>query len=129
MPHTAFIAIGSNLGNPAEQCHRALCKIENTEGIGLIRCSSFYPTDPLVPEGVDRSTVPSYVNAVCEIETTLSPELLLERILAVERELGRERREKWESRLIDLDLLFYDDRVFHTMSLRLPHPEIQNRRF
>ncbi|MBI4411436.1 MAG: 2-amino-4-hydroxy-6-hydroxymethyldihydropteridine diphosphokinase [Deltaproteobacteria bacterium] len=129
MPHTAFIAIGSNLGNPAEQCHRALCKLENTEGIGLIRCSSFYPTDPLVPEGVDRSTVPSYVNAVCEIETTLSPELLLGRILSIEREMGRERREKWASRVIDLDLLFYDDQVFYTNTLRVPHPEIANRRF
>ncbi|MBI2340720.1 MAG: 2-amino-4-hydroxy-6-hydroxymethyldihydropteridine diphosphokinase [Deltaproteobacteria bacterium] len=129
MPHIAFIAIGSNLGNPAEQCHRALCKLENTEGITLACCSSFYPTDPLVPDGVDHSTVPAYVNAVCEISTTLTPELLLARLLVIEKEMGRERREKWESRIIDLDLLFYDDLVFHTNTLRVPHPEIQNRRF
>src|SRR3989338_4974514 len=127
--HAAFVALGSNLSNPVEQCHRALCKIENSDGIDLVQCSLFYQTEPLVPERNDPARVPSYVNAVCEVRTKLSPDELLARLLSIERELGRERREKWESRIIDLDLLFYDDLVFHTMSLRLPHPEIQNRRF
>lgn len=127
--HTAFIALGSNLDNPLNQCNQALEKIKNIPQTELLHSSSFYKTAPLVPEGKEALDIPSYVNAVCEIKTGLTAEKLLGELLKIEKEMGRERCKKWESRLIDLDLLFFDSQVHTTEALVLPHPEIQNRSF
>lgn len=127
--HTAFIGLGANLGHPLEQCRRALEKIGKISQTELIRSSSVYQTEPLVSEGQDPLTVPWYMNAVCEVLTGLTPKKLLTELLDIEKEMGRERRKKWESRLIDLDLLFFDSLVFETKTLKIPHPEIQNRSF
>jgi uncharacterized repeat protein (TIGR04138 family) len=72
---------------------------------------------------------PAFLNGAAEVETTLSPRQLLNRLLEIERSLGRERRQKWEPRPIDLDLILYEDQVIDTPELQLPHPLMQERRF
>ena len=72
---------------------------------------------------------PPFLNAAAEIETTLSPIELLHRLLEIEKSLGRVRREKWEPRLIDLDLLLYGDQIIDTPELKIPHPLMHQRKF
>lgn len=127
--HVAFIGLGANLGNPLSQCRLALEKINQIPETQITRCSSFYKSDPLVPKGVKAGSVPEYINAVCEVLTELTTKKLLNELLKIEKEMGRTRREKWESRLIDLDLLSCDTLVQKTEFLTLPHPEIHKRRF
>lgn len=127
--HLAFIALGSNLEDPQLQCQRALDQIKNLPQTELLVCSSFYQTKPLVPKGADKEGIPFYVNAVCKIATELSPQELLAQLRKIEEKMGRKRKKKWESRLIDLDLLFYDSLVMKTKNLIIPHPEIEKRSF
>jgi len=125
MPHiTAYIGIGSNLGIPEENCTKAIEKISSTKDIKIISKSSFYQTEPIgeVQQGW-------FVNSAIKIETDLSPENLLSVLLNLELAMGRTRKEKWGPRLIDLDLLLYDNLVLEKKGLTLPHPEIQNRNF
>ena len=72
---------------------------------------------------------PNFLNQVVEISTALEPEDLLQKALKLENSMGRERGEKWGSRIIDIDLLFYGNRVIDTETLKLPHPGIESRRF
>jgi 2-amino-4-hydroxy-6-hydroxymethyldihydropteridine diphosphokinase len=72
---------------------------------------------------------PPFLNAVAEIKTTCTARGLLERLLEVERQLGRIRRHRWEPRLIDLDLLLYDDQIISEPDLIIPHPRMHERRF
>ncbi len=129
MHSTAFIALGANLGNPLEQCQKALQEIKKIPHTQYIACSSFYKTEPLVPKGDNPQIVAWYINAVCQIQTELKPLDLLKSLRSIEEKMGRHRLKKWESRLIDLDLLAYDNEVMQTKDLILPHPEIQNRSF
>lgn len=78
---------------------------------------------------MQNQPVPSYINAVCQLKTDLSAKDLLECLLTIEKKMGRVRREKWASRVIDLDLLFYGNRVMTSATLTLPHPQMQNRNF
>ena len=121
---TAYIGIGSNLGNPEENCTKAIEKISSIKDIKIISKSSFYQTEPI--GGVQQDW---FVNSAIEIETDLSPENLLSVLLSLELAMGRTRKEKWGPRLIDLDLLFYGNLVLDNKDLTLPHPEIQNRKF
>lgn len=129
MSSTVFIGIGANLGNPLKQCALAIHKISEIPKTKLVVTSSFYKSEPLVSRHSMKKKSPWYINAVCRCATTLSPEKLMENLAGIEKEMGRKRRDKWEPRIIDLDLLFYDDRVMKTGHLEIPHPEIQNRRF
>jgi len=88
------------------------------------RVSSVIETEP-----VGRTDQPRFLNAVAELETTLPPAELLERLLGVERDLGRVRSERWGPRTIDLDLLLYGDLELRTRLLTIPHPELHRRRF
>jgi 2-amino-4-hydroxy-6-hydroxymethyldihydropteridine diphosphokinase len=72
---------------------------------------------------------PWFVNAVASIRTTLSPEDLLDALLLVEKEMGRVRKQRWGPRLVDLDLLLYNNKIVNTLSLVLPHPEMASRGF
>lgn len=128
-PHTAFIALGANLGKPLKQCQQAVEKIQQISQSELMGVSSFYRSEPLVSPHEDASIVPQYINAVCKIKTRLSAQTLLDQLLSIEKQMGRTLRKKWESRVIDLDLLFFDALVCETPTLTLPHPEIQNRNF
>ena len=89
----------------------------------VVARSSIYETAPIGPDQ------PDYLNAVLVVDTLLGPRPLLAMCLEIERELGRERRERWGPRVIDLDILLYADAVLDTPGLTVPHPRMHERRF
>lgn len=121
--HTAFVALGSNLGDREANLHRALELLEQY-GVDIIKVSSFIETEPY---GVTDQ--PRFLNGVCQLRTDLKPLALLRLLLAVEKEMGRVRLRHWGERNIDLDLLLYEDVRMDTEELRLPHPDMTNRDF
>ena len=124
MPHTAFIAIGSNMESPAANCRRAMDRLGDSPGMTLLARSSLYRSEPFGKTDQDW-----FVNAVVRIDTSLSPEELLKTCLSIEQEMGRSRSEKWGPRIIDLDILFYDDLILKLEGLEIPHPGIPERSF
>ena len=124
MPPAALIAIGSNLGTPKKNCIEAIDIISSSPGIKTISKSSFYQTAP-----VGNTEQNWFINSVIKISTQLSPDILLSVLLKIESQMGRIRKEKWGPRIIDLDLLFYDNLIIKQKDLTLPHPEIQKRNF
>lgn len=124
MTHQAFIALGSNLQHPQTQIERALQSIASSANIQLIKASSRYKTTPV---GYDNQ--PDFINAVAEIETKLSPLDLLHTLLDIENQHGRERPFPNAPRVLDLDLLLYDDIAICSPELTLPHPRMHTRGF
>ena len=124
MPHTAYIAIGSNMESPAENCRRAMERLDAHPALSVSARSSLYRSEPFGKTDQDW-----FVNAVVRIDTSLSPEELLQTCLSIEREMGRTRSEKWGPRIIDLDILFYDDLIIKREGLEIPHPGIPERSF
>ena len=124
-PVTAYVALGSNLGDRRANIDAALRAIAETEGIDLIQTSSLLEN----PAVGGPSDSPAFLNAAAEIETTLSPRELLQAFLKIEASLGRVRREKWEPRLIDLDLVLYGEQIIDEPDLKVPHPLMHERRF
>jgi 2-amino-4-hydroxy-6-hydroxymethyldihydropteridine diphosphokinase len=122
--HQAFIAIGSNLQNPQAQVERALQTIANKANIKLIKASSLYKTAPV---GYDNQ--PDFINAVAQIQTDLSPIALLHTLLAIEMQHGRERPFPNAPRVLDLDVLLYENIEINTPELTLPHPRMHARGF
>ena len=122
--HQAFIALGSNLQDPQKQIQFALQTIANLPDIEIIKASSLYQTTPV---GYDNQ--PDFINAVAEISTKLSPLALMRTLLKIEASQGRERPFPNAPRVIDLDLLLYDDVVMETEELTLPHPRMSGRGF
>jgi 2-amino-4-hydroxy-6-hydroxymethyldihydropteridine diphosphokinase len=120
----AYIGIGSNLGDKRRNCCRAIRAVAALEKVCLKRCSPFYATEPVGEKDQDW-----FVNAVMAVETSLGSRELLRALLAIEGELGRERKRRWGPRVIDLDLLFYGAEVREEASLQLPHPRLHERRF
>ena len=120
---TAYIALGSNLGDKEKNLRRALL-LFTQQGVEVVKVSSFITTEPY---GVTDQ--PQFLNAVCEVRTNLKPLALLDVLLATELAMGRVRLRHWGERNIDLDLLLYGNVVMNTKRLRLPHPDIQNRDF
>jgi 2-amino-4-hydroxy-6-hydroxymethyldihydropteridine diphosphokinase len=117
-------AEGANLGDPPRQIERALTALAEIPGIQLLARSALYRSPPLGP-----TPQPVFCNAVCALASTLTPEALLQRLLALEREAGRERRERWGPRLLDLDLLHVEGVSLQQPGLTLPHPELARRGF
>jgi 2-amino-4-hydroxy-6-hydroxymethyldihydropteridine diphosphokinase len=124
----AVIALGSNLGDRRETLELAISLIRNFPESTFLTVSSFHETVALTESGEDRSK-PSYLNAVCLIETTLSAQELLELCSEVEANLGRVRAERWQDRTIDLDIVAFGDQVIDTESLSVPHPRAHERLF
>ncbi|MER3445472.1 MAG: 2-amino-4-hydroxy-6-hydroxymethyldihydropteridine diphosphokinase [Candidatus Dadabacteria bacterium] len=118
----AFISIGSNLGKRIENCIRAVEAISDFARITAL--SSIYETEP-----VDKEDQPDFINCVLEIETSLSPFDLLTFLQSIETAIGREQIEKQGPRVIDLDIVFYNDLVVETDDLIIPHPRAHLRRF
>jgi 2-amino-4-hydroxy-6-hydroxymethyldihydropteridine diphosphokinase len=119
-----FIGLGSNLGDRMYYLHQALVEIANSRQIIIKKYSSVYETEP-----VGKKEQPQFLNMVAELESTLLPQDLLQRLKEIENTLGRTHSEHWGPREIDLDILYYGNEVFNGEKLRLPHPEIVNRRF
>lgn len=119
----AYIALGSNLGDKEANLRQAL-KMLLVKGLQIRSVSSFFKTEPY---GVTDQ--PEFINAVACVKTDLAPEKLLKLLLDTELEMGRVRLRHWGERNIDLDLLLYDDLIYYSEKLVLPHPDMQNRLF
>jgi 2-amino-4-hydroxy-6-hydroxymethyldihydropteridine diphosphokinase len=121
----AYVGIGSNLGDREENVRRALDLLEADPHIEVVAVSALRETDP-----VGLLEQPDFVNAAARVRTDLSPRELLDRLLEVERELGRVRTsERYGPRTIDLDLLLYGQEIVEEPGLRVPHPRLAERRF
>lgn len=119
----AYIALGSNLGDKEANLRQAL-KMLLVKGLQIRSVSSFFKTEPY---GVTDQ--PEFINAVACVKTDLAPEKFLKLLLDTELEMGRVRLRHWGERNIDLDLLLYDDLIYYSEKLVLPHPDMQNRLF
>lgn len=125
METTAFIGLGSNLGEREETLERALGYLRNIEGIKVKRVSSFIETAPVdAPPGSQP-----FINAVAQLAITLSARELLSALMAVEQKLGRERNVRNAPRTLDLDLLLFGDQVIDEPDLQIPHPRMHERFF
>jgi 2-amino-4-hydroxy-6-hydroxymethyldihydropteridine diphosphokinase len=125
MPHRVFIGIGSNLGERRENCREARRRIAELPATRVVKESSLYESEP---HG-DAKTW--FANSVIEVETDTGAPELLKKLLAIEEEMGRKRAKgkRWGSRIIDLDILFYDMEMINKKNLKVPHPRLQERRF
>jgi 2-amino-4-hydroxy-6-hydroxymethyldihydropteridine diphosphokinase len=119
-----FLGIGTNLGNKESNLEQAVARIE--EYIGpVINSSSIYETEPWGFEAKDE-----FLNIVVKVETDQTPSGTLEKILMIESLMGRVRGQKrYSSRLIDIDILLYEDMIVEEESLKIPHPLLQQRKF
>jgi 2-amino-4-hydroxy-6-hydroxymethyldihydropteridine diphosphokinase len=119
-----FIGLGSNLGDKRGHIANALAALGRAPGIEVRRVAGIYRTAPMGPVNQDW-----YLNTVAEIATMLTPPELLARCQGIEESLGRVRRERWDPRTIDLDLLWLDDCTMSAEGLTLPHPGAHLRSF
>jgi 2-amino-4-hydroxy-6-hydroxymethyldihydropteridine diphosphokinase len=124
LPGIAYIAIGSNLGAREEYLANARALLRGLPGSRLLAESVIEETPPLGPPGQGN-----YLNQMVALETSLAPEALLDQLLRIERQLGRERGEKWGPRTIDLDIVHFGNHVINSGRLILPHPQLPNRDF
>ncbi len=123
--HVAYVSVGSNLGDKLENCRRAIAELEAIAEIQITGRSRFYQTEP-----VDFTAQDWFVNAAVRMETALPPVELLDRLLNIQREAGRPPDgPRFGPRVLDLDLLMYDDWVSEDSRLSLPHPRMHQRRF
>jgi 2-amino-4-hydroxy-6-hydroxymethyldihydropteridine diphosphokinase len=121
----AYVGLGSNLGDRRALLEEALRLLDADPAVSVTAVSALRETDP-----VGVTDQPRFLNGVAALETTLGPRDLLERLLAVERELGRDRSVgRWGPRTVDLDLLLHGDAVVDEPGLTLPHPRLAERRF
>jgi|TARA_B110000438_G_scaffold297039_1_gene342749 2-amino-4-hydroxy-6-hydroxymethyldihydropteridine diphosphokinase len=124
MSERVYIAMGSNIGDRFAHLAFAFRELSKIALNYAVEFSSIYETEAIGP-GVQKN----YYNAVVSLETSWAPERLLEHCLEIEMQRGRERRERWGPRTLDLDLLFHGDRTHASSTLTLPHPRIQERAF
>ena len=131
----AYIGIGANLKDPLAQCRKAIERLSVVSGIKMERVSSFYRTEPVIPESADREARQElenqdwFVNAAAEIRTVLSPRDLLKALQHIENSIGRVRTIRGGPRIIDLDLLLYGQEIREEEGLTVPHPEMHRRLF
>ena len=124
----AYLGLGANLGDRLHAMRAAIHALGAHSAINLDLASdvaSLYESDPI---GGPPGQGP-YLNSVVRVSTTLTPHELLDTVLSIEASLGRVRRQAWEARVIDIDLLLYDDLIVSDDGLSLPHPRLHERRF
>ena len=122
MKSKVFIALGSNIGNLEENLNTALEKLAQFAEVKKV--SSFYITKP---QGFLQQA--DFLNGVCLLETNLAPQDLLKKLKEIEVKMGRKKTFKDGPRLIDLDIIYYDDIVLNTQTLTIPHPRAHQRLF
>ncbi|MCO7521213.1 MULTISPECIES: 2-amino-4-hydroxy-6-hydroxymethyldihydropteridine diphosphokinase [unclassified Pseudomonas] len=123
MTTRAFIGLGSNLDEPAEQLRNALQALDLIADTRLAAASALYTSDSLLPGQ------PRYTNAVAAIDTALTPLALLDALQGIENDQGRVRQERWGPRTLDLDMLLFGDQVIDVPRLKVPHYHMQARPF
>jgi len=120
-----YLGLGSNLSDPEQQIRKAIEQIANITEINISAVSSLYFSRPMGPQ--DQ---PDYMNAAIEIKTTLKPIALLDKLQAIENNAGRIRKEnRWGARILDIDMLLYNDESIDTERLTVPHYGLQEREF
>jgi 2-amino-4-hydroxy-6-hydroxymethyldihydropteridine diphosphokinase len=119
----AYLLTGGNMGNRAGYLHDASVNISVFCG-KILSESSLYET-----AAWGKTNQPNFFNQVLFIETALNADELMKEILLIEEKMGRIRNEKYGARIIDIDILFFNDEIINKPELTIPHPEIQNRRF
>jgi 2-amino-4-hydroxy-6-hydroxymethyldihydropteridine diphosphokinase len=124
MGHIAYIGIGSNLGDKVYQCETAISDILRADQNELLAKSSLFKTKPIGYTSQDW-----FVNSVIKIETDLKPLDLLRLLKDIESRLGREKTFRWGPRVIDLDILLFDEEEIEMEGLQIPHPRLQERQF
>jgi 2-amino-4-hydroxy-6-hydroxymethyldihydropteridine diphosphokinase len=120
----SYLGIGSNLGDPVQNCREALREISSLKNTRVLRRSSLYRTQP-----VGNASQEWFVNGVLEVRTAFTASHLLKALQWVEQALGRVRTEKWGPRTIDIDILLFGQEIVETGDLVIPHPEMHKRRF
>lgn len=118
------IGLGSNLGDRSSHIDRAIRAFDALDGVVVSKVAPLYETEPW-----GKTDQPRFLNTCIKAQTTLPPEEVLTACLDIEKEMGRERIEKWGPRLIDLDVLLYDDQSIDMPGLTVPHPHITERAF
>jgi 2-amino-4-hydroxy-6-hydroxymethyldihydropteridine diphosphokinase len=121
--NSVFLLLGSNLGNREQYLQQAIALID-TNIAPVTKTSSIYET-----QSWGKTDAPDYLNQVITLQTEIQAAQLLRKILDIELMLGRKRVEKWGSRTIDIDILFYGDEIINGENLQVPHPELHKRRF
>lgn len=122
MHHLVYLSLGSNIGDREAHLREAIRRLAST---GKLRsASSIYETEP-----VEFTDQPQFLNCAVALETSSTPEQLIQELLEIERAMGRQRIQKKGPRTIDLDILLFGDEVVDTPGLTIPHPAMQHRRF
>lgn len=127
--NSAYIALGSNLSNPIKQVHAAFFALQGINKTTVLAQSSLYRTAPVGYGANQLEQIPDFINAVAKVSTELTSLELLDAILSIENSFGRERPFANAPRILDLDLLLYDDEVMQSEKLSLPHPRMFERGF
>ncbi|ATL48126.1 2-amino-4-hydroxy-6-hydroxymethyldihydropteridine diphosphokinase [Chitinophaga caeni] len=118
-----ILLLGGNLGDRIANLQKAVELIQEKVG-QVLSCSKFYETAPW-----GNPDQPDFINQALVVDTPLRPVQLMLALLEIEKSIGRIRHEKWGSRLIDIDIIFYNDAIIEVHSLQIPHPRMQKRRF
>ena len=121
---TAYLGLGSNVGERLEQLESAIKILDNVEGVQVSQISSVYETEPV--GYVDQ---PNFLNLCVEVKTELTPQQLLQRCFYTEQQLHRVRDIRWGPRTLDVDILLYEDEIIEEENLIVPHPRMRERAF
>jgi 2-amino-4-hydroxy-6-hydroxymethyldihydropteridine diphosphokinase len=119
-----FISLGTNLGDREKNLRDAVDLVAQLPGTQLVKQSKIYTT-----AAWGKTDQPDFLNAVMEISSNLSAGELMEALLQLEEKMGRVRNDHWGPRIIDMDILFYGEEIIDSLTLHVPHPELQNRNF
>lgn len=124
MNSKVYLSLGSNLGERIKNIKDAIKALNNAYETKVVASSSFYETEP-----VGITDQPIFINAAVRIKTSLNPKRLLAEVKEIEINLGRVETYRWGPRIIDIDILIYDDIIIWEKELQIPHPEMNNRAF
>ena len=123
--HLVYISVGSNMGDRLENCRQGIDALAEPGTTAVAGRSRYYRTEP-----VDYTDQDWFVNAVAAVRTVLEPEALLKRMQAIQDRAGRQKSAvRFGPRILDLDILLYDDRIMDSPALTIPHPRMHKRRF
>jgi 2-amino-4-hydroxy-6-hydroxymethyldihydropteridine diphosphokinase len=122
--NVVYIGLGSNMDDRARNIRTAIEHMRNSKGLKVLRVSSFYRTEPMGYEDQDW-----FLNAAAEVQTSLLPLQVLDLLQSIEQKMERSTPVKWGPRNIDLDILFFGDKIVEEPDLTIPHPLVEQRRF
>jgi 2-amino-4-hydroxy-6-hydroxymethyldihydropteridine diphosphokinase len=123
--HAVFISVGSNLGDKLDNCLKGIRALTDSGKSVLLGASRFFRTAP-----VDYTDQDWFINAAVKIRTSMEPLVLLDKLVAIQQQMGRKADSvRFGPRVLDLDILLYDDRIIRTPRLKIPHPRMHKRAF